>query len=271
MDLNISRLYSIFVYICIFNQFSFAQKSADSSATKQPLFFSAIVLDAKYGMFLAQGDMQTHFRNGIDFGARVNYFSRQNWIFAIEGQYFFNDKIRTDVVANLRNAQGFIVDKYGVSNDVKQGMRGFFLSASLGKLFLIQPQKRQRAGIETRLAVGYLQHWIRIKNTNRDLVQLSGDYIKGYDHLHAGIGVQPYVGFRYMSKNRLVNLFGGIDLLMGFTKNQRAWNYDEQKADKAQKLDLMPSLRVGISIPFTIYNAAHEQEEDIEIFEVRPK
>ena len=149
----------------------------------------------------------------------------------------------------------------GTPANVQLGQRGFYINAGLGKLLIFNPQKRRRAGLELRFSVGYLQHKVRIKSYGEDLLQVAGEYKHGYDRLTAGIAFQQFVGYRYMSANRLKNVFVGFDFTQGLTKNLRGYNFDQMKADTGLKLDILVGLRAGISIPFPIYTMRNTKDD----------
>lgn len=237
------------------------QAQSDTTAPKKPsLPPAAIVVDVGYSAALPLADFAKTYSHALNLGVRVNYLSPRNWLFAVQGDYFFAEKIRIDAVSNLREENGFIIDRQGALADVKQGLRGFYLHAGIGKIVPFDKRRNPRFGLEFRFHAGYFQHWIRLKFGGEDLVQLSGDYRQGYDRKSSGFGVQQYLGLRYMSSNGLLNLSFGIEALEGFTRNRRYWNYDEMRADNALKIDILTAARITLSIPFYLTPA----DEDID-------
>ncbi len=243
---------------------SFSLAQTDTTKAKPTFKFpSAIVIDFGIGGQMPFADMRTNFKNNLNAGGKINFFTPQHYIFGLGMDYIYADQIRTDVVANLRNPDGLIIDKMGTTSSIALGQRGFYINASVGKLFLLNPQKRRREGIEARFMVGYLQHKIRLKVPGTDMVQIQGEYIKGYDRLTAGVAIQQYIGYRYMSPNRLINIFAGIDFLQGFTRNLRGYNFDQQRADTELRVDILLGFRAGISIPFPIYTEKISKNQEL--------
>lgn len=179
------------------------------------------------------------------------------------GDYLFAERIREDVLSSLREPNGFIVDKQGALTIVKQQGRGFMLQGGVGKFIPFVADKKKRFGVDIRLQAGYIQHWVRIKFGGEELVQLMGEYKKGYDRKSSGFVTQQYIGLRYMSTNRHYNFFGGFEITEGFTKNRRYWNYDQMRADNDSKIDILTGIRVGVSIPFPIYSVKKQTLEDV--------
>lgn len=228
--------------------------------------YSTLIIDVAYGMQTPLGDMAKIYRTNFNVNGRINYITRNHLILSVGGDFIFNDILRRDLVVNLRESSGYIIDKQGALADVKQGLRGFYVNAGIGKFWNLSKSRRRRMGFECRVTGGYFQHWARIKVDGEDLVQLMGEYNKGYDRKSSGVAFQQYIGFRVMSANRLTNLFIGIDALEGITYNRRAWNYDERKADTSAKFDVLLGFRAGFSIPFPIYNYRKETDADLKFY-----
>lgn len=235
----------------------------DSLIKKRNTYPHIIAVDVAYGMALPLADMRTTYTHALSLGMKLNYIAPSNWIFALSGDYLFAESIRIDVVSNLREANGLIIDQQGALTEVKEGLRGFMLQGSIGYIFPFNINKNRRFGIETRLNFGYFQHWVNIRFGGEDLLWLMGDYRQGYDRKTDGALIQPYIGIRYMANNRLANFFGGFDCAMAFTRNRRLWNYDQMRADNAPKFDVLAGFRLGIAIPFPIYNYRKETLEDV--------
>jgi hypothetical protein len=247
--------------------FSAAPLAAQTDTTaKKNKYPNAIVVDVSYGAMLPYADMRTTYKYALGLGLKVNYISSNNWIFSASGDYLFSDRIRIDVVKNLREANGYIIDQQGALADVKEGLRGFMILGGVGRLFPFNMNKNRRFGLEVRLHAGYIRHWVRIKFGGEELQQLMGDYRQGYDRKSDGFMLQQYIGLRYMSSNRLSNFFAGFDITQGFTRNRRLWNYDEMRADTDPKLDILAGFRVGICIPFNIYNSRTETLDDVKYY-----
>ncbi|MBA3901808.1 MAG: hypothetical protein H0X62_16670, partial [Bacteroidetes bacterium] len=96
--------------------------------------------------------------------------------------------------------------------------------------------------------VGFLQHKVRIENPGNASPQIFGEYKKGYDRLTNGISTSQFIGYMFLSNNRLLNFFGGVEFVQGFTQNRR-FNYDNMDYDHTQRLDLLTGIKVGWVFP----------------------
>ena len=223
---------------------------------------AAFLIDINYAFHLPEGDMKADYYQSNSAGGQLAYLSPKNWIFGLSGQVIFADRVKTDVLAPLREANGELISLYGDMGLTQLGQRGFIFTGQIGKLVSLN-KKNRRHNLEFRLGAGYMEHWVRIRLMSREeeLPQLQGDYIKGYDQRRAGLSLQQFVGYRYMSRNRMLNLFVGLDLNQAFTTSVRGWDYHLRQADTSTQFDVLYGLRAGFCIPFFIYTENTRSDE----------
>jgi hypothetical protein len=210
------------------------------------------LIDFSYGVQLPMADMTENFKYNFALGGKVQYILSNNLAFGLVGDWQFIDDIKTDVVANLREEEGFLVDKFGQLGDVQLGQRGFFLGASVSYLIPISKNYR-RSGVEVRFEGGYQQHWVRIEVLGGEVAGLTPEYKKGYDRMTTGPAFRQYIGYRHLDRNRLLNFFGGFDFMQAFTQNRRGFNFDTGRADTRNRIDMLVGVRVGLTLPLYIY------------------
>ena len=235
----------------------------DSSGIKP----AAVMIDLAYGMQEPGGTMKKDFYYNFNIGARVAYLSPRNWIFSVGGEWLFQDLVKTDVLKPLRESNGHIIETTGRMGLTQLGQRGFMVLGQAGKL--IQLGKRSRVhNLELRFGAGYLQHWFRIRLLGRpeELPPLFEDYKKGYDRLTSGFALNQYIGYRYMSPSKLVNLFIGLDFTQGFTRNRRFWNFDTRMADNSLHYDILTGFRDVFCIPIFIYSESSTFNENLQFY-----
>ena len=223
---------------------------------------AAILIDIDYAFHLPEGDMKTDYYQSNSVGGQLAYLSPKNWIFGISGQAIFADRVKTDVLAPLRESNGQLITLYGDMGYTSLGERGFIFTGQVGKLFSLN-NKNRRHNLEVRLGAGYMEHWTRIRLMTREeeLPQLQEDYLKGYDQRRAGLSLQQFIGYRYMSQNRMFNFFVGLDLNQAFTTSVRGWDYHLRQADTSTQFDVLYGLRAGFCIPFFIYTENTRSDE----------
>ena len=218
------------------------------------------VIDVSYGMQLPLADMAEHFLYSFSIGGGVQYILPNNLMLGLCGDYMFSDEIARDIISNLRESEGFLIDRFGRLTDVRLGQRTFFLGASIAYLIPVF-KKYKRSGIEIRFESGYLQHWINIEVLGSEVFGLSGEYIKGYDRMTSGFAMRQYIGFRHLDKKRLINLFIGVNILEGFTQNRRNVNFDTMLVDDKNRIDVQIGFKLGLSSPFYLYSIASDLDD----------
>ena len=224
---------------------------------------NGFLIDFSYGIHIPFADMAENFKYNFSLAGKVQYILSNNIIFGLVGDYQFADDIKTDVVSNLRDIEGFLIDRFGQLADVQLGQRGFFLGGSISYLIPIF-KEHKRSGIEVRFEGGYQQHWVRIEVVGGEVFALSGDYKKGYDRMTSGFAMRQYIGYRHLDKNRLLNFFAGFDIMEAFTRNRRGFNFDTMQEDNKDRIDILLGFRIGVTLPVYIYTP--ETQEDVRFY-----
>ncbi len=222
--------------------------------TKLP---SAVLVNLNLGYQVPGGDMAKRFNNNFVAGGSVAYLTGKNWMFSLDFDYIYSDRLKEDVLNPLRNSQGYITNEFGEPGDAVMQQRGFYTGLRAGKLISIG-KLNKRSAIEVSLGAGYMRHWVHIEDRSETLPQLEGDYKKGYDRMTAGLGLRQYIGYRLMTRNKLVNFFAGVDFTQGFTKSLRTWDFDLMSSNTEPRVDLLFGLRAGWTLPLYIYTAKSE-------------
>jgi len=225
--------------------------------------YTALVTNISYGVHLPVGDLADRFGANFSIGGGLELLTeRHNWILGIKGNNLFGTTVKEDVLASLRDADGFILG----NNSNGQGgyaivalrERGFYIGGHIGKLWNVS-KKNTRSGIRVTLGAGLLQHKVRIQDESGTVQAVKGDYIKGYDQLSNGLALEQFIGYQHLSTNRGLNFFAGIELTEAFTQNRRAVNFATQAKDTTQRKDVLVGFRIGWSLPIYI----GERSEDL--------
>lgn len=128
--------------------------------------------------------------------------------------------------------------------------RGHHSGIYFGRLFpILSPNPN--SGIVATIGTGIFTHKINFNNISGDLTQLNGEYSKGYDRYTAGYSFTEFVGYQYLSNNRLLNFYGGIEFTQAFTKIRRGYQVDYEVDDSrfGPRKDHMFSIQVGWILP----------------------
>ena len=96
---------------------------------------------------------------------------------------------------------------------------------------------------------GYLSHKISMYDVGKNIPQIHGNLMKGYDRLTGGVSINQFIGYMWMSQNKISNFYFGFELQEAFTKGLRGWQYDLMAKDDKQRLDLLYGFRFGWLLP----------------------
>jgi hypothetical protein len=226
----------------------FSCRRCFSQANIRDSSFTFYMLGATIQYQAPSADMATDFGNNLNFGGFFQIKLKNNWMFGVEGEFLFNDGIKNNnLLSGISTPEGNIIDQDGAFAIVSLQERGFLFSLKAGKLFpVIGPNPN--SGILATVAPGFLQHKIRIE-TKSDVPEISGDYVKGYDHLTNGVALTEFIGYMHCGNTRLINFFAGFEFTQASTMNRRAFNFDTMSKDNSQHLDLLIGIKAGWFFP----------------------
>lgn len=201
-----------------------------------------------FGGQLPQKDLAKRFGANFNTGASFTWKTKRNFLFGFDGSYFFGSNVKEDVVASMRNEDGFIVDNEGYPADLRLTERGWNLYLNAGKLFS-KLGHNPNSGLFFTIGAGYMQHKVKLYDANQKIAAIKGDLRKGYDRLSGGFALSQFIGYKYLSNNRLTNFYAGIEFYEGFTQSYRGFNYDTGLNDTQKRLDVLVGARFGWILP----------------------
>lgn len=209
------------------------------------------ILEIHGGTFLPAGDFADRFGFHANVGGAFLYKTRSNWLLGVEGDFIFGPNVREDnLLAELLTEDGFLIGLDGNLYNPILYLRGYYFRASVEKILPFW-QKNENSGPVVRLSTGFLQHKIYYDVKQRgNLPQINRERIKGYDRLSNGWASTVYLGYHYMSTNRLINFAVGLESTFALTQNRRNVNHDTGLAPSGNRLDIMWGLRARWFLPF---------------------
>ena len=197
---------------------------------------TAILFDYTHQFPMA--DLQENFGDNSSIGMSVIRKKADNWLFGFDGSYVFGSKIKAEnLFDGVATENGEIINKDGLFANVLTFERGF-------STFLLG-------------GIGYMQHKIRIQTQEDFIPHLDDEYKKGYDRLSGGISMKLNAKYMYFSKKNNMKFFAGVELIKGWTKNLRAYNFDEMEyTSKDYRNDILVGVKAGVIIPIFKRNTA---------------
>ena len=198
--------------------------------------------------------------HNVGFGGIIK--SKDNWLYGIMGSYQYGTNINQDVsqniLLNISNSSGIVSNNSGSPGMVLIGEHGISTFLKGGKVFSIG-KSNPNSGIAILLGVGFLAHKISITTPENNIPTLTDDLKKGYDRLTMGFALNQFVGYYFQGKNRMTNFYLGVDIIEGFTKNTRGFNYDTRQSDTGSHFDIFVGPKLCWMIP--IYLSSKKEDE----------
>lgn len=230
------RLLIIMIFIAL------GLKSQTDSAVTVPL------VGVNFGGDLPYGDLAKRFGANLRTGGSFMLKTSKNWIFGLEFNYMFGRNVKEDVLSQLTNQDGFVIDNEGYPADVRVTERAMSLYLTAGRVFRLASANKN-SGLMINIGGGYLQHKINLYDAQRKLAAVKDNLGYGLDRLTDGFSTQQFIGYLFLSENRLLNFYGGFEFYQGFTSSVRKMNYDTGQPDTAKRLDLLAGFRFGWILP----------------------
>ena len=213
---------------------------------------SAVLVNFEFGFNMPGGDYGKRFGNNLGLGGGVEYMTKKNFVYGLNGTFYFGDKVKEDVLSNIVNDEGFLIGNNKIHANLFLRQRAFYIGGSAGKLFALS-QFNKRSGIRVNLGAGLFQHKIRIEEDANSFVPIvSGDYKKGWDRMSNGLSLRQFIGYQHLSTNGLVNFYLGLEFVQAFTQNQRLQDYKLMQKLDENRFDMMYGIKLGWTLPFAI-------------------
>lgn len=238
------KMKKLILIICfVYANLALAQKdTSKSNIVATPL------IGIHFGGDIPFGDMGVRYGANLNTGINVMYKTHKNFLFGIDGNYGFGRNIKDDVLKQLKNDEGFVVDNSGYPADIRMSERIIAITLHGGKIFNLG-SANENSGLMVNLGVGYIQHRVHFVDIQQQVAALNGDIRNGFDRLTNGFCTSQFVGYMFLSDNRFLNFYTGIESYQGFTKSVRKINYDTGLPDTKSRVDLLLGFRFGWILP----------------------
>lgn len=231
------------ILFLFYSCFAFSQ-SRKNKPEKPDSAFTVPMITANYGMMLKGAEIANRFGMNYSVGGTFAFKNKNHWFYGIKGSYNWGSQVNeTTIIDNLKTSEGMVIDDEGRLTFIYLEERGTTFFLTFGKLFNILI-KNKNSGILAYGGIGTIHHKIKIGFKDK-IKSLSEEYLKGYDRLSFGYGINGFLGYMHLSKNRFINFYGGIDLIYGHTQSLRKFNYDTEKPDTEMISNFMYGFNVG--------------------------
>ena len=232
-----------FSVLFLFSFFSQAQFVEEKPARKDTAYTIPMVT-VSYAYQWAGQELTDRFGSNHNIGASFMVKTKNKWIYGLKGNFIWGENVTDqNILKGISTSTDEVIDDNGLLTEVYLGERGssFFLFG--GKMIsVLAPNKN--SGFIFYGGPGILQHKISMKFKD-ELASLTDEHKKGYDRFSMGFAINGFAGYLFLSKNRLLNFFGGFDYTVGWTKSLRKYNYATQQHDNNTYTNSLFGIRVG--------------------------
>ena len=238
--------YLILVLIASLNlSGAYAQSNISDSSINTPL------LKLGYSANFPLKDLKNSFGFTSSINVKFEIKFKSQWI--IGGKYNFlwgNNVKDSGMLEDLITSSGGIIGTNGEFSIYEMLQRGHHIGVYAGRLFPIL-SANPNSGFVVTGGVGLLTHKINFNNINNDIIQLNGIYKAGYDRYTSGISFTEFIGYRYLSNNKLMNFYCGIEFTQAFTKIRRDYQVDFKIDDErfGMRKDNLFNFQIGWILP----------------------
>ena len=236
--------YKIYIILCLCLTL---QLQTQAQSVKDSCF-RILMVGVHFSGQLPKYDLEKRFGPNLSAGASFTWKTKHNLLFSVEGSYFFGKNVREDVVASMRNENGKITDNEGFPADLRQTERGWNIYGNVGYI-ISKLGNNPNSGVMITLGGGWMQHKVNLYDANKKVAAVKGDLKKGYDRLTGGFGLSQFIGYKYISNNRIANCYFGFEFYEGFTQSLRGFNYDTGSEDTQKRFDMLMGFRFGWILP----------------------
>jgi len=222
-----------------------SQKQVDSATFN-------VYISAAYAYNFPFADWAKMFKSHSSINANIGLKTASNWTFDINYCYLFNNTIdsayATYVLGKIINSSKLIIDENGVSASISVEQRGWSMTFNAGKIFPVLPYNKN-SGIWLKISGGYMEYKYKLGNLENNVPQLLGDYAKLYDNKSRAFVCSQFLGFFYMSKFRMLNFYGGVEVSEIWGKSIRGFFMPLNGPDLSTKFGMQVGLKFGWFIP----------------------
>lgn len=193
---------------------------------------------------------------------RLEYYHKNKYTLGADFSFYLGSQVNSvGMFPDMTDEDGSLRDNNGYPAVIRYYMRGWSSRAYALKIIPLNynAQKEARWSMQLGGGLGYTRHYTKF-NFDLDMVpQLEGEYLGGYDRLSAGAQLFEQLRFQYLD-NSSVSLSAGFELLQGFTKHQRAYDFSSRSAQQQNFFDLGFGAFVGVIIPIKLGQTSASEE-----------
>jgi hypothetical protein len=215
------------------------------------------LVEFNFGYTLPLADLNDRFGGFNSVGSSVGLLLKNNVQLEVRGNLLFGNRVKEDVLFNLRNDVGIITGVLGNEAMVLLRKRGGKIGTRINKVFTTKEDSR--SGLKLGIGAGLLYHRIRVQDDSRSAEQINGAYEFGYDRLSSGLFLDQFIGYQFVAKDQRLNFVLGVDVFQAMTKNRRSFDFSgDPDVLTEDRLDIGLGFKAGFMLSFYQFNQPEE-------------
>ena len=245
-----------------------AQKDTTSSRKKpKTVLRNAVIFGFSYSRQTPVGELAKRFGANSGLGVTAGYKFGRNLLVQGGVQVIFSGRVRENqVFDSMTGSTGYLIDVNGSYTQVHIYERGYNWHVDFGKIIPVNKFEKN-SGILITGGMGFMQHKMKFIYSRTYVPQLDNGYYKGYDRLTNGFMLRGFIGYQRIDPKGMLNFICGVELLDGFTRNRREFNYDTRVKDDHLRNDLLIGARIGVMITLQGRQAGTKKGDEERFFE----
>lgn len=196
-------------------------------------------------------DLKETFGTSAIINTKFDVKFKSQWFVGAQYNFLFGGSVKDSAMLDeLITEGGGIINTNGEFGTFEMLQRGHHIGIHAGRLFSVLAPN-PNSGFIASVGVGVFTYKINFNNISGDLIQLNGEYSKGYDRYTAGHSFTEFFGYQYFSNNRLLNFYAGVEFTQAFTRIRRGYQVDFEVNDPrfGSRMDNLFSIQFGWMLP----------------------
>ena len=188
---------------------------------------SSLMFEATYALQFPALDTKTIYGFNSTIGGSVDYKTDENWLFKLNGNFIFGNKLKGDrqqiLGEGITTEHGELIGSDGMLSRLAISQRGFHFQGEMGKMFPFKPNPN--SGFYVLGGVGYLLNRTRIEDQFTSAYPILEDYRLGYDRMRGGFACHGEAGYMVMSNSCILNFSIALEVTYAKTRDLRDYDF----------------------------------------------
>lgn len=206
------------------------------------------------GLGIPGGELGRRFGNHGLLTAGYNLVLPSKWTFGLEGSFGFGRTVKQDPLSSLRDANGDIIARDGsLAVDAITEQLWTVPTIKLGHLFVLKERVRNKSwehALMLQTGFTWMEYKYQIQSVSRDIAQLDGDLVKGYDRLTSGPGGLLEADYFMVAPTGRYSIFLRGQYMYCATQSRRSFDVNLGRATTGVMYASSLNFQIGLAVLF---------------------